>query len=335
MPSWLRRGLLVLCLCLGAASPGLANSTAPSFTVSGRVLDAMSRIPVAGASVDAAGRSAVTDEEGRFRLELPPAAVALHVVAPGYFEESVQVASPEGAAFPALEILLVARSSIREQVEVVAPSPATVPDGPAELPLRPLDVMAVAGGADNVFRTLQTLPGVAATEEFGSRLSVRGGGPDQNLTVMDGVEIHNPYRLFGLTSAFNPETVEGFELDRPAPSAPATATGCRRSWWSRTGRGRPTERLRGSRALSSTDANVVVEGRLPGDGTAPGSSPARRTYYDLVANRITGHGPARVRGPAGQSPDRGRAGPAAARPGASEPRVRRRRHRGRSRGRPG
>ncbi|MFH7813526.1 TonB-dependent receptor plug domain-containing protein, partial [Acetobacter lovaniensis] len=49
-------------------------------------------------------------------------------------------------------------------------------------------------------------------EEFGSRLAVRGGSPDQNLTVMDGVEIHDPYRLYGLTSAFNPETIQAFEL---------------------------------------------------------------------------------------------------------------------------
>jgi hypothetical protein len=46
----------------------------------------------------------------------------------------------------------------------------------------------------------------------GLKLTVRGGGPDQNLTLMDGVEIHNPYRLFGLTSAFNPEVVENVEL---------------------------------------------------------------------------------------------------------------------------
>ena len=71
---------------------------------------------------------------------------------------------------------------------------------------------STAGSLDNPFRTLQTLPGVAGTDEFGSKLSVRGGAPDQNLTMMDGVEIHNPYRLFGLTSAFNPETVGRFEL---------------------------------------------------------------------------------------------------------------------------
>ena len=75
-----------------------------------------------------------------------------------------------------------------------------------------MQVLRTPGALDNVFRTLQTLPGVAATEEFGSRLSVRGGSPDQNLTMMDGVEVHDPYRLFGLTSAFNPETIQRFEL---------------------------------------------------------------------------------------------------------------------------
>ena len=90
-----------------------------------------------------------------------------------------------------------------EKVDVVAESP-TAADAPAEIPVRPADVMAVAGAADNVFRTLQTLPGVVATTEFDSRLSVRGGSPDENLTVMDGVEIHNPYRLFGLDERLQP-----------------------------------------------------------------------------------------------------------------------------------
>jgi hypothetical protein len=173
-----------------------------------------------------------------------------------------------------------------EQVEVVAEGPTGV-ESPAVLPVRPTAVMAVAGAADNVFRTLQTLPGVAATAEFDSRLSVRGGSPDENLTVMDGVEIHNPYRLFGLTSAFNPETVRGFDLYAGAFSAkygdrlssllvvesrPGTDAGA----------------LRGSSAVSLTDANVVLEGRLPGGARGSWVVTGRRTYYDLVANRIVG-----------------------------------------------
>jgi hypothetical protein len=174
----------------------------------------------------------------------------------------------------------------REDVEVVAEEPATA-EGAAELPLRPIEVMAVAGAADNVFRALQTLPGIVATTEFDSRISVRGGAPDENLTVMDGVEVHNPYRLFGLTSAFNPETVRAFDLYAGAFSA---KYGDRLSSLlvveNRAGSG--ARRLSGSAALSLTDANVVLEGRLPGGASGSWLVTGRRTYYDLVANSLVG-----------------------------------------------
>ena len=168
----------------------------------------------------------------------------------------------------------------REDIEVVAEEPADV-EAPSELPVRPVDVMAVAGAGENVFRTLQTLPGVAATTEFDSRIAVRGGAPDENLTVMDGVEIHNPYRLFGLTSAFNPETVRGFELTAGAFSS---KYGDRLSSLLVV-ENRPGTEARGfagSTAMSLTDANVVLEGK-PAEASraARGSSPgaARTTTW--------------------------------------------------------
>lgn len=143
----------------------------------------------------------------------------------------------------------------------------------------------VAGAADNIFRVLHTLPGVAAADEFGSRLTVRGGGPDQNLTVMDGVEVYNPYRLFGLTSAFNPETIDRFEL---------TAGGFSAKYGDRLSsillvenrRGQRDTAVRGSAALALTDGNVVTEGRLPGVSTASWLLSGRRTYSGLVAEPI-------------------------------------------------
>jgi outer membrane receptor protein involved in Fe transport len=176
------------------------------------------------------------------------------------------------------------KKRFEETVEVVAPAAAGAA-GLAELPVRPGAVMAVAGAADNVFRTLQALPGVAATTEFDSRIAVRGGSPDENLTIMDGVEIHNPYRLFGLTSAFNPETVRGFELHAGAFSA---KYGDRLSSLLvvETRPGSDASRLRGSTALSLTDANAVFEGRLPGQDKGSWLVAARRTYYDLVANSL-------------------------------------------------
>lgn len=177
-----------------------------------------------------------------------------------------------------------AEKRFEETVEVVAPRP-TGTESPAELPVRPLAVMTVAGGADNVFRTLQTLPGIAAPSEFDSRIAVRGGSPDENLTIMDGVEIHNPYRLFGLTSAFNPETVSRFDLYAGAFSA---KYGDRLSSLLvvENRPGSDASRLSGSTALSLTDANLVLEGRLPGEGNGSWIVTGRRTYYDLVADQL-------------------------------------------------
>ena len=102
---------------------------------------------------------------------------------------------------------------------------------------------------------------------------------------MDGVEIHDPYRLFGLTSAFNPETIQSFELATGGFSA---KYGDRlSSLLSIENRdGTRAEGFAGSATLSITDANVVTEGGLPG-GRGSWLVSARRTYYDLVAARIT------------------------------------------------
>ena len=78
-----------------------------------------------------------------------------------------------------VEFDLGPQTAFEETVDVVAPAPAAAP---ATQEVAPVQVLRTPGALDNVFRTLQTLPGVNATEEFGSRLAVRGGSPDQNLT---------------------------------------------------------------------------------------------------------------------------------------------------------
>ena len=103
--------------------------------------------------------------------------------------------------------------------------------------------------------------------------------------MMDGVEIHNPYRLFGLTSAFNPETVARFEL---------LAGGFGAKYGDRLSSvvlienrdADASRRFSGSSSVSITDANIIGEGRLPGPGQGSWLATARRTYYDLVAERF-------------------------------------------------
>jgi hypothetical protein len=267
--------LITLCAVTARASDQVA--------VSGRVLDASSSKPIAGAIVAAAQGHATTDAEGRFTLALTRARHTIKISSQGYAAQQTQV-DLTGSLVPELEVALVPARLFEERITVAATADA-VAQTPATIPVRPSEVVAVAGGGENVFRVLQTLPGVTATDDFTSRLSVRGGGPDQNLTVMDGVEIHNPYRLFGLTSAFNPETVAGFELTAGAFSA---KYGDRLSSLLvvENREGTTKRDLAGSAALSLTDTNGILEGRLPrnrGSWLLTG----RRTYYDVVAERFT------------------------------------------------
>lgn len=249
----------------------------------GRVVDAQSGTAIEGALVSvSAGEARVrTDREGGFVIPLSGRPAIVEISADGYINETLEVDATTAAV---IEVSLFPLAQFVETVEVRAESPLT--EEPVAVAVAPDEVLEVAGSLDNVFRTVQTLPGVAATEDFGSRLSVRGGSPDQNLTVMDGVEIHNPYRLFGLTSAFNPETVESFELTAGGFSA---KYGDRLSSLLiiRNRDGQSESRLAGSTSASITDANVIIEGGLSDDG-ARGSwlVTGRRTYYDLVAERL-------------------------------------------------
>ena len=267
---------LVLALVSGAAT---AHQPSPP-VITGVVLDGASGEPVEGATIASGFETVSTDAEGRFSVTLAPNDGELQVAADGYLDTPIPLEPAVARAGGELEIVLFS-NTFAETVQVVSALLAPA-ERPSATPIAADDVFEVAGAFDNIFRTLDTLPGVASTGDFGSRLAVRGGTPDQNLTVMDGVEIHNPYRLFGLVSAFNPETVERFEL---------TAGGFGAAYGDRLSSllivdNRIGERdFTGSSSASITDANLVLEGGTPGGGSWLLSG--RRTYYDVVANAVS------------------------------------------------
>jgi len=266
---------LLVALC---AVPTFAQQV--PVTVAGIVVDASTRSPITTAVLLADGRQAVVDTTGAFTIAVTPGRRSFEVEAPGYFRLVIAIEVPPSGLKNA-EFAMARDEGFAATVDVVATSPAIAP---ATQTVAPLQVLRTPGALDNIFRTLQALPGVSATEEFGSRLAVRGGSPDQNLTVMDGVEVHDPYRLFGLTSAFNPETIQSFELATGGFSA---KYGDRLSSLLAIENrdGTRAERFAGSTTLSITDVNIVTEGGLPG-GRGSWLFTGRRTYFDFIAGRI-------------------------------------------------
>ena len=238
--------------------------------------------PLPDVAIAVGDRRTASGRDGRFTLRVPSTPVLIELTIEGYYPLSTTL-DLSATDLSDVELLMVPRSGYSSSVDVVAAPPPT--SAPSAVAVMPAEVLRTPGSLDNVFRTLQTLPGVSAAEEVGSRLSVRGGAPDQNLTMMDGVEIHDPYRLFGLTSAFNPETIGRFELatggftvkygDRLSSLLVVENRG-----------GTRADAFAGSASLSITDTNVVLEGQLPKEANGSWLVSARRTYYDLVASRI-------------------------------------------------
>jgi hypothetical protein len=147
--------------------------------------------------------------------------------------------------------------------------------------LKPKSARVMPGAVTDVFRTLQSLPGVLAPNDFSSQLIVRGSGPDQNLIIMDNVEIFNPYRLYGVISMFNPEAVSDINLI--TGGFPARYGDRLSAVLDVTNRqGSRSSNLTGNLNASIVAANLVLEGKNPFD--LPGSwiVNSRRTYYDLI-----------------------------------------------------
>jgi hypothetical protein len=280
--------VILIAAAIVSASPSAVLAQYAEWT--GRILDPSgAAIPKATVNVVSKDkgltRETTSDDQGVYFLSaLRPDEYLVKVQAPGFETASLDHIKLEADRRTELDITLQVARLANEDLTVKGDT-ARIDVPPSTIDLAPIAVRSVAGAGENIFRVLQTLPGVSFTNDFESRLAVRGGGPDQNLTLMDGVEIHNPYRLFGLTSAFNPEVVENFELTAGAFNA---KYGDRLSsiLIVENRAGTRDKALTGTSAMSFTDGNVVAEGRLPGTTNGSWLVTGRRTYYDLIAERF-------------------------------------------------
>ncbi len=74
-----------------------------------------------------------------------------------------------------------------------------------------LELPIIMAEAD-IVKSLQLLPGIQSGAEGNGALYVRGGGPLQNLFLLDGVPIYNCYHLLGLFSVFNSDIIDNVKV---------------------------------------------------------------------------------------------------------------------------
>lgn len=140
-----------------------------------------------------------------------------------------------------------------------------------------LEKAPAIGGEADLFRSLQLMPGITASSDFSSQLYVRGGSPDQNLILLDGITVYNPSHLGGLFTIFDVDAVKDAEL--MAGGFPAKYGGRMSSVLNIVCKDGNSKKFSTSSSISLIAAKTLLEGPLP-KGSWMVS--ARRTYFDLL-----------------------------------------------------
>lgn len=83
---------------------------------------------------------------------------------------------------------------------------------PLQLPVRTIKEVPALLGEKDLIKVIQLLPGIQRAAEGSTALYVRGGGPDQNLILLDDAQVYNANHLFGFFSVFNGDAVKRFDF---------------------------------------------------------------------------------------------------------------------------
>ena len=192
--------------------------SAQTGSLSGKVTDKNGALPSVNVFILNTNLGAGADENGKYKITgIPEGEHEVRFSAIGYQTKVVEVVIYPNKTTE-LNVTLSEAVIEIESVQVTGMKVQQQNDTRTSLiDLNPRNAKILPGAAEDVLRTLQSLPGVLAPNDFSSQLVVRGSGPDQNLIIMDDVEIFNPYRLYGVVSMFNPDAVsDGFVRPKPA-----------------------------------------------------------------------------------------------------------------------
>lgn len=102
-----------------------------------------------------------------------------------------------------------------EQVTVIERGTDRLGDREVEISqhtLTPKAMQSIPTARNDVFKALRYLPGIEPTEPLSPLVSVRGSDPGENLIMLDGVTIYNPYHFMSSSGIFNMQTVKHVDL---------------------------------------------------------------------------------------------------------------------------
>lgn len=193
-------------------------------TISGYVRDAASGELLIGANVitSIGSKGATTNEYGFYSLSLEAGEYTIVFSYLGYSSVSIPLTLENDQVLNVeleeslYELEDVTISTMHNNTNITRLETGTV-----RLPIQSIRKIPALMGEVDVIKAIQLLPGVQTTSEGSSGFSVRGGGRDQNMVLLDEATVFNPSHMLGLFSVFNNDVVKDVKLykgDLPASS---------------------------------------------------------------------------------------------------------------------
>ncbi|MDL2208998.1 TonB-dependent receptor [Parabacteroides sp. OttesenSCG-928-O15] len=257
---------------------------AQNHKISGYIRESGSSESLVGAAlIDLGSRQgAASNSYGFYSLTLPHGEVVLQCSYIGYETRRVSFHLERDTV---LEILLNPLSTQLKEV-VVSNRRSKLENtqlGTINVPVAQLTAIPSLLGETDIMKSMQMLPGVEASDEGKSDFSVRGGSPDQNLILLDGIPVYNTSHVFGYLSIFNSDAIKNVNLYKAG--FPARFGGRLSSVVDiRTNDGN-MEQLHGTASVGLISMKAALEGPIVKDKTSFNLS-FRRTYIDLFMGTI-------------------------------------------------
>ena len=250
------------------------------YTISGYITDKNNGESIVGANVycTALNLGVTSNTYGFYSLTLPQAIYDISFTFIGYQNQvknfNLNSAVTHDVEFELSsinieEILVTGEKNIVEKTQTSM----------IEVPIEQIRTIPALLGEVDILKAIQLLPGVQSSEGS-SGFYVRGGGPDQNLILLDGVPVYNASHIGGLFSVFNADAIKNVRLTKGG--FPARFGGRLSSVLEIDMREGNMKEFKGDATLGLISSKLTLEGPIFKDKTSFIVS-GRRTYADLLA----------------------------------------------------
>lgn len=251
-------------------------------TISGYIEDASSKEKLIAANVfdTKSGKGAVTNTYGFYSLTIDADSVYLSGSYIGFNAQehrflltndtTINFLLSDDIELATVEVTAERGNKIEEKTQM----------SQMEVPIEQIKKLPSLLGEVDVFKVLQLLPGVQSGGEGTSGLYVRGGSPDQNLVLLDGVPVYNVSHVLGIFSVFNADAIKNVTLTKGG--FPARYGGRLSSVIEINMKEGNMEKFEGEGSIGIVSSKLTLQGPIAKGKTSFLVS-GRRTYADLVA----------------------------------------------------